>query len=82
MERLKAAGDMHKERVYGFGLECSVGHQTFEFWGASFSSPVNNDEFVLLHKKLAKINELYLNDKDSTEEEVKCIEEEKKQRDE
>ncbi|KAK4373937.1 hypothetical protein RND71_004614 [Anisodus tanguticus] len=77
---LKAAGDVHKGRVYGLGSECSVSRQTSGFLGASSSSSVNQDEFQLLHKKLADNNELYLKEKAAREEEEKRRREEEERR--
>ncbi|KAK4357031.1 hypothetical protein RND71_022641 [Anisodus tanguticus] len=77
---LKAAGGVHKGRFYGLGSECSVSRRTSGFSGASSSSSVNQDEFQLLHKKLAEINELYLKEKAAREEEAKEREKEAKRR--
>lgn len=68
MERLNRVGGVHRGRVYGLGLECNVDRRNSRFSGASSSSLVNHDEFTLLHKKLVKINELYLTENDAREE--------------
>ncbi|XP_070038319.1 uncharacterized protein [Nicotiana tomentosiformis] len=74
---IKAAGGVHKGRVYGLGLEFSLGHRTFGLSGSYSSShcSVDLDEFEELNRKVAKITELYLQERTAREEEKKRREE-------
>ncbi|XP_019224436.1 PREDICTED: uncharacterized protein LOC109206114 [Nicotiana attenuata] len=70
---IKAAGGVHKGRVYGLGSEFSLGHRTSGL-SSSYSSShcsIDLDEFEELNRKVVKITELYLQERDAREEEAK-----------
>ncbi|XP_070038019.1 uncharacterized protein [Nicotiana tomentosiformis] len=81
---IKAAGDVHKGRVYGLGSEFSLGRRTSGSSGSysSLHCSVDLDEFEQLNRKVAMITELYLQERAAREEEAKRREEEDRRREE
>ncbi|OIS95917.1 hypothetical protein A4A49_58545 [Nicotiana attenuata] len=80
---IKAAGGVHKGRVYGLGSEFSSSRRSFGSGGSSSSrSSINQDEFELLNRRIAEITELYAQERAAREEEAKRREEEAKRREE
>nr|XP_018633663.1 uncharacterized protein LOC104117864 [Nicotiana tomentosiformis] len=81
---IKAAGGVHKGRVYGLGSEFSLGRHTSELSGSYSLShcSVDLDEFEQLNRKVVKITELYLQKMAAREEEAMRREEEDMRREE
>nr|XP_016447113.1 PREDICTED: uncharacterized protein LOC107772142 [Nicotiana tabacum] len=80
---IKAAGGVHKGRVYGLGSEFSSSRRSFGSGGSSSSrSSINQDEFELLNRRIAEIIELYAQERTVREEEAKRREEEDRRREE
>ncbi|OIT34139.1 hypothetical protein A4A49_56416 [Nicotiana attenuata] len=80
---IKAAGGVHKGRVYGLGSEFSSSRRSFGSGGSSSSrSSTNQDEFELLNRRIAEITELYAQERVAREEEAKRREEEDRWREE
>ncbi|XP_070034697.1 uncharacterized protein [Nicotiana tomentosiformis] len=79
---IKAVGGVHKGRVYSLGSEFSLGRRTSGLSGSYSSShcSVDLDEFEQLNRKVAKITELYLQERTAREEESKRREEEDRRR--
>ncbi|OIT19303.1 hypothetical protein A4A49_57731, partial [Nicotiana attenuata] len=77
---IKAAGGVHKGRVYGLGSEFSSSRRSFGSGGSSSSrSSINQDEFEVLNRRIAEITELYAQER---AEEDRRREEEERRRDE
>nr|XP_009794651.1 PREDICTED: uncharacterized protein LOC104241413 [Nicotiana sylvestris]XP_009794652.1 PREDICTED: uncharacterized protein LOC104241413 [Nicotiana sylvestris]XP_009794653.1 PREDICTED: uncharacterized protein LOC104241413 [Nicotiana sylvestris] len=80
---IKAAGGVHKGRVYDIGSEFSFSCQSFGSGGSSSSrSPINQNEFELLNRRIVEITELYAQKRAAREEEAKRREEEDRRKEE
>ncbi|OIS97303.1 hypothetical protein A4A49_58821 [Nicotiana attenuata] len=83
---IKAAGGVHKGRVYGLGSEFSSSRRSFGSGGSSSSRClINQDEFELLNRRIAEITELYAQERvakeEAKEKEEKRMEEEMRRKD-
>ncbi|OIT32719.1 hypothetical protein A4A49_58498 [Nicotiana attenuata] len=78
---IKAAGGVHMGRVYDFGSTFSSSRRSFGSGGSSSSrSSINQDEFELLNRRIAKITELYTQERAAREKKSKRREEEDRRR--
>ncbi|XP_070020288.1 uncharacterized protein [Nicotiana sylvestris] len=81
--RIKAAGDVHKGRVYDLGSEFTSSRRSCGSGGSSSSrSSINQDKFELLNRRITEIIELYTQERAAREEEAKRREEEAKRMEE